>query len=151
MVDIFAQELRALFRKAYSPAQMGSEEAETMGRAVLTNQLHPELKSKRVGQEGSFDKLQARARFEEAKQRELAAEREQRSSSRSHGGGSKWWSSTKNSSQGLHMGSQDWGHWRTNLREAHQQEAHRGHIAISHQGKHEPRTVLHVWSNGACA
>ena len=79
----------ALFRKAYPPAQMGSEEAETMGHAVLTNQfisrLHPELKSKLAGQEGSFDKLLARARFDEAKQREFAAEREQSSSFRSHG------------------------------------------------------------------
>ena len=72
---------------------MGSEEAETMGRAVLTNQflsgLQPELKSKLDGQEGSFDQLLARACFEEAKQREFAAERERRSSSRS-----EWRSST---------------------------------------------------------
>ena len=51
---------------------MGSEEAETMGHAVLTNQfisgLHPELKSKLAGQEDSFDKLLARACFDEAKQ-----------------------------------------------------------------------------------
>ena len=110
-VDTFAQELRVLFRKAYPPAQMGSEKLKTMGCAILTNQfisgLQPELKSKQAGQDGSFDQLLARARFEEAKQRELAAEREQRSSSRS-----EWRSSTKNSSEGLHTRSQDRGHWR---------------------------------------
>ena len=100
--------------KAYPLAQIRSKEAETMGRIVLTSQfisgLHPELKSKLAGQEGSFDKLLARARFEEAKQRVFAAKRELSSSSRSHGGGSKWWSSTNNPSQGLHMGSQERGH-----------------------------------------
>ena len=122
-----------------------------MGRAVLTNQflsgLQPELKSKLAGQEGSFDQLLARARFEEAKQREFAAERERRSSSRS-----EWQSSTKDPSQGLHTGSQGRGplegstSWTpTNKRLT------RGHLAISHQGKHEPDTMLHMWSNGACA
>ena len=80
MVDTFAQEQRALFRKAYSPAQMENEEAETMGCAVLTNQfisgLQPELKSKVAEQEGSIDQLLARARFEEAKERKFAAEKE---------------------------------------------------------------------------
>ena len=80
-----------------------------MGRVELTNQflsgLQPEPKSKLAGQEGSFDQLLARARFEEAKQREFAAERERRSSSRS-----EWQSSTKDPSQGLHTGSQGRGH-----------------------------------------
>ena len=49
-----------------------------------------------------------------------------------------------------------WGHWTgaiggTNLKETHQQEARWGQLAISHQGKHGPNTVLHMWSNGACA
>ena len=46
---------------------MGSEEAETMSHAVLTNQvisgLQPELKNKLAGQEGSFDQLLTRTRF----------------------------------------------------------------------------------------
>ena len=58
MVDTFAQELRALLQKAYPPAQMGSEDTETIGHAVLTNQfiswLHPELNSNLAGQEGSL-------------------------------------------------------------------------------------------------
>ena len=90
---------------------MGSEEAETMGHAVLTNHfiswLHPELKSKLARQQGGIDKLLVRAHFEEAKQREFAAERERSSSSRNHGRGSEWQSSTKNFTQGMHMGSQD--------------------------------------------
>ena len=82
-MDTFAQELRSLFRKAYPPAQRGSEEAETMGRAVLANQflagLHPELKGKLAGQEGTFDQLLARARFEEAKLRDFGGDSGRRS------------------------------------------------------------------------
>ena len=116
-LDTFAQELRALFWKAYPPAQMGSEEAEMMGRAVLTNQfisrLQPELKSKLAVQEGNFDQLLARSRFEEAKQREFAAERERRSSSRNHDEGSEWrGSSTKTLPKDCTWGDRTGGHWR---------------------------------------
>ena len=52
---------------AYLPAQRGSEEAETMERAVFANQflavLHPELKGKLAGHEGTFDQLLARGPF----------------------------------------------------------------------------------------
>ena len=51
----------SLFRREYPPAQRGSEEAKTVGRAVLANHflagLQPELKSKLVGQEGIFNQL----------------------------------------------------------------------------------------------
>ena len=64
---------------------MGSEEAEILGKAVLTNQfisgLHPEQKSMLAGQEASFDQLLGRAHFEEATQLEVPAESEGRSSS----------------------------------------------------------------------
>ena len=84
--DTFAQELRSLLRKAYPPAVRVSEEVETRGRAVLANQflagLHPELK----GQEGTFDQLLARARFEEAKLRDFGRDSGRRSGVRSYGG-----------------------------------------------------------------
>ena len=64
---------------------MGSEEAEILGKAVLTNQfisgLHPEQKSMLAGQEASFDQLLGRTHFEEATQQEVPAECEGRSSS----------------------------------------------------------------------
>ena len=154
-VDTFPQELRPLFQKAYPPAQKGSEEAETMGHAVLTNQfisgLRPELKSKLAGHQGSFDQLLARARFKEAKQQEFAAERERSSSSRSYGRGSEEWSSTKTPPKNC-----TWGH-RTGAIGGPISGRHTnkrltgGHLASSHQGKHGPSTVLHVWSKGACA
>ena len=112
-VDTFAQELRSLFRKAYPPAQRGSEEAETMGRAVLANQflagLHPELKGKLAGQEGTFDQLLARARFEEAKLRDFGGDSGRRSGVRSYGGESDRRSSPRSFAQGSYPSSQDRG------------------------------------------
>ena len=65
-----------LFRKAYPNTQRGSPEAESMGKAVLASQfaagLIPEIKAKVAGNEGDLDALLARARFEEAKLRDLA-------------------------------------------------------------------------------
>ena len=47
-----------------------------MGQSVLANQfvagLRPELKAKVVGSEGNMEQLLMKARFEEAKQKELA-------------------------------------------------------------------------------
>ena len=75
-VDEYAQDLRRLFRKAYGKAQQGSQEAEKMGRSVLAYQfvagLCQKLKAKIAGSEGNFEQLLTRARFEEAKFRELA-------------------------------------------------------------------------------
>ena len=75
-VDSYAQALRVLFHKAYPSAQRGSPEAESMGKAVLASQfasgLLPELRAKVAGVEGDFDTLLAKARFEEAKFRDLA-------------------------------------------------------------------------------
>lgn len=74
-VDAYAQELRRLFQKAYPIAQRGSHEAESMGKSVLAYQfvtgLRTELKSKVAGLEGSFDALVVKARFEEAKCKEI--------------------------------------------------------------------------------
>ena len=90
-MDTFTQELRSLFRKAYPPAQSGSEEEDTMGRAVLANQflagLHPKLKGKLAGHESTFDQLLARARFEEAKLRDFGGDSGRRSGVRSYGRG----------------------------------------------------------------
>ena len=78
-VDEFAQELKKLFRKAYFSLTKGGTEAEAMGQTVLANQfvsgLRSELKSKVVGFEGNLEQLLVRARFEEAKLRELSSRR----------------------------------------------------------------------------
>ena len=78
-VDKFAQELKKLFHKAYSNLTRGGSEAEAMGQSVLANQfvsgLRPELKSKVVGFEGSFEQLLVKACFEEAKLQDLAQPR----------------------------------------------------------------------------
>ena len=78
-VDAYAQELKALFYKAYPQVQEGDGAAESMGRSVLSSQfvagLLPPLKSKLAGVEGDFEKLLVKARFEEAKLREFAGAR----------------------------------------------------------------------------
>ena len=75
-VDSYAQVLRVLFHKAYPSAQRGSDEAEGMGKFVLASQfasgLLPEIKAKVAGSKGDLDTLLAKARFEEAKLRDLA-------------------------------------------------------------------------------
>ena len=74
-VDVYAQDLRRLFQQAYTTAQLDSEGAATMGGSVLAYQfvagLVKELKAKLVGAEGTFEQLLERARFEEARIREL--------------------------------------------------------------------------------
>ena len=74
-VDNYAQDLRRLFYRAYPRAQQGSGETEDMGRSVLAYQfvsgLLPEIKRKVAGNDGDFEQLLTRARFEEAKLREL--------------------------------------------------------------------------------
>ena len=58
---------------------MGTPEAEKVGQTVLASQfaadLRPHLQSKVVGMEGGLDQLVLRARFKEAKSKELAAAR----------------------------------------------------------------------------
>ena len=81
-VDSYAQDLRVLFYKAYPRADQGSPEAESMGKAVLASQfaagLLQQIKSKVAGGEGDFDALLAKARFEEAKIRDLAGSQHNR-------------------------------------------------------------------------
>ena len=76
-VDEFAQELRKLLSNAYSRSMRGGPEAEALGQSMLSNQfvggLRPELKTKMVGMEGSFEELLMKSRFEEAKNRAVAA------------------------------------------------------------------------------
>jgi hypothetical protein len=76
-VDEFAQALRKLFNKAYSTVVRGEPEANTMGQTVLANQFisgsRTDLKSEVVGTDGNLEQLLVKARFEEAKKRELAA------------------------------------------------------------------------------
>ena len=78
-VDAYAQDLRQRFYKAYPTVQQGTREAEEMGQLVLANQfvagLLPELKTKVAGSEGKLEQLLTKARFEEAKLRELTVGR----------------------------------------------------------------------------
>ncbi len=75
-VDDYAQSLRAWFYRTYPHSQQGSQEAETMGQSVLTYQfvagLRADIKAKVAGREGGFEELLVKARFEEAKLRDLA-------------------------------------------------------------------------------
>ena len=74
-VDDYAQDLCRLFHKAYPTAQRGSRETEELGQSVLSNQfvsgLKPKLKTKVAGMEGNFEQLLVKARFEEAKRRDI--------------------------------------------------------------------------------
>ena len=74
-VDEYAQDVWHLFFQAYPQAQQGTEETKTMGRSVLAYQfvvgLKSNLKSKLAGVEGTFNQLLVKARFEEAKLRDL--------------------------------------------------------------------------------
>ena len=74
-VDTFAQELKRLFYKAYPNTLQGTSEAETMGKSVLASQfvagLRHEIKIKLAGTDGTIDQLLTKARFEEAKIKEL--------------------------------------------------------------------------------
>ena len=76
-MDEYAQALRKLFSKAYSTVLRGEPQSNSMGQTVLANQfiagLRPELKAKVVGTEGNLEQLLLKARFEEAKRKELAA------------------------------------------------------------------------------
>ena len=69
-VDVYAQDLRKLFHRAYGATQGGGETGE-MGKSVLASQfvagLTNKLKSKMVGRTGTFEELLAKARFEEAR------------------------------------------------------------------------------------
>ena len=74
-VEEYAQDLNKLYQQAYPQSEKGSEEAEKMGKTVLAYQfaagLKPEIRLKVTGTEGSFEQLRMRARFEEAKLRDL--------------------------------------------------------------------------------
>ena len=76
-VDDFAQELRKLHSKAYSATVGGNSEAEKVGQIVLVNQfvsgLRSELQAKVVGVEGGIKEIVTKARFEEAKLKELSS------------------------------------------------------------------------------
>lgn len=81
-VDSYAQDLKALFFKAYPQTQEGSAAAESMGRSVLSSQfvagLNPALKPKVAGVEGDFEQLLVKARFEEAKLKEFSSTTQRR-------------------------------------------------------------------------
>ena len=68
--------LSRLYQKAYPRGNQGSQETETMGKAVLAYQfvsgLLPEIQVKVAGVEGTFNQLWIKARFEEAKLRDLS-------------------------------------------------------------------------------
>ena len=55
-VDDYAQDLSRLYQKAYTQANQNSQEAETMGKAVLAYQfVLPEIQVKVAGIEETFD------------------------------------------------------------------------------------------------
>ena len=76
-VDGYAQELKRLFYKAYPKTLQAGQATEEMGQSVLSSQfitgLQRDIKVKLAGQEGSIDQLLVKARFEEAKLRDLGA------------------------------------------------------------------------------
>ena len=78
-VDQFAQDLQKLYNLAYAGATSEGPQAERMGRTLLANQfvtgLRPDLKRKIIGTEGSLEELVLKARFEEAKARELVGDK----------------------------------------------------------------------------
>ena len=84
-VDTFAQDLRRLFHKAYPSSTRGGQEAEQIAQTVLTSQfvagLHPNIKAKIAGTDGTLEELLTEARFEEAKLRELKSTQPKSSSS----------------------------------------------------------------------
>ena len=71
------QELRKLFYRAYPRTNQATEEAEGFGRSVLAYQfvagLKQNLQSKVAGVEGDLKQLLLKARFEEAKIRDLSS------------------------------------------------------------------------------
>ena len=74
-VDAYAQELRTLFYRAYPQAQQGTQETEQMARTMLANQfafgLRQDIKVEVAGVEGTFEQLLTKAKFEEAKLRDI--------------------------------------------------------------------------------
>ena len=93
-VDQYAQELRKLFYRAYPRASQATEQAEGFGKSVLAYQfvagLKKNLQSRVAGIEGDFDQLLLRARFEEAKIRDLSFQNDRCSNAGgSQNGGSK--------------------------------------------------------------
>ena len=74
-VDQYAQELKKLFLRAYPPTQREAPGAETMAQSVLSYQfvdgLVPEIKVKLAGCEGTFEELLSKARFQEARLRDV--------------------------------------------------------------------------------
>ena len=106
-VDDFAQELRKLYAKAYAAVTRGTPEAEQVGQTVLANQfvagLRPELQTKVVGTECVMERLVLKARFEEAKSKELTAAKSLNSTPKRMSGStpSRTGTSTSNSSGSL--------------------------------------------------
>ena len=76
-MDQYAQELRWLYHKAYLESLRGSEDAKCIGRTLLASQFvagfRPEIKKSVTSceQYGDIEQLLTRARFEEAKIREI--------------------------------------------------------------------------------
>lgn len=74
-MDEYAQDLSRLYQKAYPQALQGTGETETMGKTVLAYQfvagLLPNIRAKIAGTEGTFEQLWVKARYEEAKTRDL--------------------------------------------------------------------------------
>lgn len=74
-VDDYAQDPSRLYQKAYPQARQGTGETEIMGKTMQAYQfvagLLPNIRAKVAGTEGSFEQLWVKARYEEAKFRDL--------------------------------------------------------------------------------
>lgn len=85
VVDEYAQDLRRLFSLAYPGAASDDSAEGKMCKLVLASQfaagLRTELKEKLTGVDGDIEQLLVRAKFEEAKRRELRLDRGDRSRS----------------------------------------------------------------------
>jgi len=93
-VDDHAQDLQRLFQWAYANAQYEGVGAEAMGQSVLRYQfvagLRTELKAKVIGCTGLFEELLSKARFEEARLREVVGDRPKQDDRPKLKDGPKW-------------------------------------------------------------
>ena len=101
-VDVYAQEVKKLFHRAYPQlAREGGEEGKMMLSSRFIAGLRSKLQEKLTGVEGSFEQLLSRARFEEAKRCELQLDKsmEESTSTRMAGRGSWQWEHKESSSK----------------------------------------------------
>ena len=80
-VDAYAQELKKLFLKAYPKfARDRGEEGQLVLASRFVAGLKTQLQERLTGEDGNFDQLLSKARFEEARRKELYLDRKENSS-----------------------------------------------------------------------